>query len=397
MSGSEYEPSQEISSDSIPEYIPDWLGRHRLRDTPPPSPTSQTSTNVSSGSSEGSTAGSVEYFTSPTTLLSGEGAEGGEEEVQGNEEVAEEGEPQLGGFARTRKPKLGRIDANEHLVKEFYCDVSHIKKGSKVTKVQNLKVLFDGKSINEYLGSNEEDKTLYMAMLEMGEERDDNPKSKNYKAPASAPTGQFEESAVVEVPDEPTSTLDDIPPGPSTSIAILAGPSTSAGLETASSKLSILTTIVEAQSVPPAPQIPQSIDKALKELAREHKKPRKTRASKESVKELRADVDRLKAYQLPLDLLLEDPVPVAQPQQEQTQRPPNRRRMIPRADDAIIQLADPPETSSSQPEDVLVPEPVEFQAQVLVAEEQTTGNQFEVPKHTEDPGTTHDPMQTDKA
>jgi len=112
---------------------------------------------------------------------------------------------------------------------------------------------------------------------------------------------------------------------------------------------------------------------------------------------LGADVDRLKADQLPLDLLLDDPVPAAHPQPEQTQRPPKRRRRIPRADDAIIQLADPPETSSSQPQDVPVPEPVEVQAQVPVAEEQTTGNQSEVPEHTEDPGTTHDPMQTDRA
>lgn len=62
------------------------------------------------------------------------------------------------------------VDANEHLVKEFYCNVAHIKKGSKVTKVRNLKVLFDGKSINEYLSFNEEDEILYMAKLEIGKE-----------------------------------------------------------------------------------------------------------------------------------------------------------------------------------------------------------------------------------
>nr|XP_016515770.1 PREDICTED: uncharacterized protein LOC107832437 [Nicotiana tabacum]XP_016515777.1 PREDICTED: uncharacterized protein LOC107832437 [Nicotiana tabacum] len=181
-------------------------------------------------------------------------------------------------------------------------------------------------------------------------------------------------------------------------------------MQTASSKLSILTTTVEAQSVPPAPRMPQSIKDALKEildnqkkildtqvalskavdshsktlkdLAQEHKKLRKTRASKEFVKELRADVDRLKADQMPLDLLLEDLVPATQPQQEQIQRPPKRRRMIPKADDAIIQLADPLETSSNQPQDVPVPEPVKVQAQVPVAEEQTTRNQSEVPEHT---------------
>ena len=66
--------------------------------------------------------------------------------------------------------------------------------------------------------------------------------------------------------------------------------------------------------------------------------------------------------------------------------------MIPRADDAVIQLADPPETSYSQPQDA----PHELvQAQVPVAEQQTIGNQSEVPEHNEDPGTTQEPMQAD--
>lgn len=62
------------------------------------------------------------------------------------------------------------VDANEHLVKEFYTNVAHIKKGTKVTKVRNLKVLFDGKTINDYLGFDEEDEALFMAKMEMGEE-----------------------------------------------------------------------------------------------------------------------------------------------------------------------------------------------------------------------------------
>lgn len=152
-------------------------------------------------------------------------------------------------------------------------------------------------------------------------------------------------------------------------------------MQTTSSKLSILTTTVEAQSTPPPPppQVSQSIEdalkeilanqkkildtqkvltdvvnshnKALKELVKEHKKLRKTQASKESVKELMDEVDRMKADHLPLDLLLQDLVPAAHPQPEQSQRPPKRKRMIPQADDAVIQLADPPETSSSQPQD----------------------------------------------
>lgn len=35
------------------------------------------------------------------------------------------------------------MDAKEHLVREFYANVAHIKKGTKVTKVRNLKVRFD--------------------------------------------------------------------------------------------------------------------------------------------------------------------------------------------------------------------------------------------------------------
>lgn len=187
QSGSEYEPSQEISSDSIPIHVPNWPGRFRLTNTPPPSPTAQTSVQVSSGSSEGSAAGRREYSTSPTASVSGEGAIGGEEEVRDNEEVAEGGEPQVGVIVRTRKPKVWQdrfvsevvyhkfrewwpvkklilersfidrdllphnpnvrrkfrtrvgwehfldecVDANEHLVKEFYTNAAHIKRAPR--------------------------------------------------------------------------------------------------------------------------------------------------------------------------------------------------------------------------------------------------------------------------
>lgn len=66
---------------------------------------------------------------------------------------------------------IGNVeDENEHLVKEFYTNVSHIKKGTTVTKVQNLKVKFDGKTINEYLGFLEEDETLYLEKVALGED-----------------------------------------------------------------------------------------------------------------------------------------------------------------------------------------------------------------------------------
>ncbi|XP_070025105.1 uncharacterized protein [Nicotiana sylvestris] len=133
---------------------------------------------------------------------------------------------------------IGHVeDAYEHLVKEFYTNVTHIKKGTTVIKVWNLKEKFDGKTINDYLGFPEEDQSLYLEKVALGE-------------------------------------------------AVLA------------------------QSAPPPPQVPQLVEdtlqeildnqkkfidvvdyhgKALKELAREPKKLRKTRASKESVKELRVE------------------------------------------------------------------------------------------------------------
>ncbi|XP_070035226.1 uncharacterized protein [Nicotiana tomentosiformis] len=44
------------------------------------------------------------------------------------------------------------MDANEDLVREFYANVAHIKKGTKVTKVRNLKVRFDQNTLNNLLG-----------------------------------------------------------------------------------------------------------------------------------------------------------------------------------------------------------------------------------------------------
>ncbi|XP_075097205.1 uncharacterized protein LOC107818894 [Nicotiana tabacum] len=101
QSGSEYEPSWEASdSDSVPEYVPDWLERNKLRDTPPGSPTAQTSVHISSKWFEGLAAGSGnEYSTSLTTSLSWEGPVEGEGEKLGG------GETQVGGVERTRNPE----------------------------------------------------------------------------------------------------------------------------------------------------------------------------------------------------------------------------------------------------------------------------------------------------
>lgn len=149
-------------------------------------------------------------------------------------------------------------------------------------------------------------------------------------------------------------------------------------MQTITFKLSVLSTLVAAQSVPLQPQVPQLVEdtfkelldnqkkllenqqlileaigshgQALKELTKETKKLRKTRASKESVKELRVEVEKMKADQLPLELLLHDPILAAHPELEQElERAPKRRRMIPRTDDAVIELANPQDGSSIQP------------------------------------------------
>ena len=140
--------------------------------------------------------------------------------------------------------------------------------------------------------------------------------------------------------------------------------------------------------------------KALRELAKEHKKMRKSRASKESVRVLRTDVDRLLADQMPLDLLFGDlalaatPVPQPRQEQEQAPRPPRKKRKLPSSVGAVIELPDPQETPSS---DAPISQPVQEQAPVPAAEQSEIGNQFEVRIHTEDLGTTDDPMQTDQA
>ncbi|XP_019263256.1 PREDICTED: glycine, alanine and asparagine-rich protein-like [Nicotiana attenuata] len=91
-SGSEYVPSKDISSDSVPTHITDPL---HLADTPSPSPTSKRPVTVVSNSSDEPAAGSEQYSTSPTASLSGEST--GQDEG---------GEPQVGGIERTRKPEV---------------------------------------------------------------------------------------------------------------------------------------------------------------------------------------------------------------------------------------------------------------------------------------------------
>ncbi|XP_075074633.1 uncharacterized protein LOC142162210 [Nicotiana tabacum] len=57
-------------------------------------------------------------------------------------------------------------DAKEYLVREFYANVVHIKKG---TKVRNLKVRFDQHTLNTYLGFEDVEPTQYLEKLAMGD------------------------------------------------------------------------------------------------------------------------------------------------------------------------------------------------------------------------------------
>ncbi|XP_070025777.1 uncharacterized protein [Nicotiana sylvestris] len=113
---SEYLPSREVSkSDSVPKYVPNFPERHRLRDepTPPTSPTACASIHVSSKSFEDSAKSSD---SSASTLPT---------------------------------PSSPRQDV--------------------AAGVPDKEGGFDGKTINEYLGFNEQDETLYFEKVVMDE------------------------------------------------------------------------------------------------------------------------------------------------------------------------------------------------------------------------------------
>lgn len=61
------------------------------------------------------------------------------------------------------------VDAKEYLVRELYANVAHIKKGTKVTKVRNLKVRFDKATLNTYLGFEDVKPKEYLEKYAMGD------------------------------------------------------------------------------------------------------------------------------------------------------------------------------------------------------------------------------------
>ncbi|XP_070015326.1 RNA polymerase II degradation factor 1-like [Nicotiana sylvestris] len=204
---------------------------------------------------------------------------------------------------------------------------------------------------------------------------DDNPKDPKGKATAS--TGQSEEPVVV-ASSQPPSATPDIALEPSTSTIGGNPVRTSTAINSSLSGGDSQGASGQPEEAPGEPELPKKT-----------KKLRKTRASKESVKELRGEVEKIKADHLPLELLLHNPVPAAKPEPEQEiERPAKRKRVIPQADDAVIELEDSQRASSSQPQ---APE----QPQVPV-QTHDTEIPSQVPEQSQDPGTqAHDPMQTE--
>ncbi|XP_070017978.1 uncharacterized protein [Nicotiana sylvestris] len=400
----------------------------------PASHTAQALQCVPSESSDGSAAGSGEYFTSPTASVSG---------TNSDNEVPDSGVPQVGGVERTRKPEVWEdrfvSQVAFHKFREWWLSWKLILERSFIDKDllpihPNVHRQFQARVGWEFFKGN----CLKANEHGQGILQQCDPYFEGHYGDQA---GQSEEPVAVESSVEPSTepstmlaatTIDDLPPGPSSS----TGPSTSAGpgvpssrthpftahqvsrtlaslnnwMSAATSKLSTLSAIVEAHSAPYTAQIPQSIEdtlkklldnqekimrtqdaltkavdshgKALTELAKEHKKMRKSKASKESVKVLRTDVDKLLADQMPLDLLFGDPAPVAAPvpqtqhEQEQAPKPPRKKRKLPSSVGAVIELAEPQETPSS---DAPIIQSVQEQAPVPAAEKQKIGNQSEVP------------------
>ncbi|XP_070041105.1 uncharacterized protein [Nicotiana tomentosiformis] len=61
------------------------------------------------------------------------------------------------------------VDAKEYLVREFYANVAHIKKGTKVIKVRNLKMRFDQSTLNTYLRFEDVESLQYLKKLALGD------------------------------------------------------------------------------------------------------------------------------------------------------------------------------------------------------------------------------------
>ncbi|XP_070040513.1 uncharacterized protein [Nicotiana tomentosiformis] len=195
----------------------------------------------------------------------------------------------------------------------------------------------------------------------------DNPKS---KGKSTTSTGQSEEPGIVatgSVPSTAEGSSASMPypsSGPSTSIPPLV-PSSSAypqtalrvnrtladinnWMQVATSKLSALSSAAASQAVPEQLQMPPSVEESLK-----------SEEKKKGQEELKKEVAKLtSASDIPLDLLMGETAhaaqtaqPVQVPEQE-ADREPVRRVVIPQTEDLEIELEDPEGgDESGQPQD----------------------------------------------
>nr|XP_016453907.1 PREDICTED: uncharacterized protein LOC107778209 [Nicotiana tabacum] len=97
------------------------------------------------------------------------------------------------------------LDIKEHLVRKFYTNTKHIVKGTKVTKVSNLKIKFDQHTLNTYLELEDVDPKEYLAKLAEKEESDE--PVVVAPGPSEIPSTSTEPStsAIVVVPKPPSS------------------------------------------------------------------------------------------------------------------------------------------------------------------------------------------------
>ncbi|XP_070022404.1 uncharacterized protein [Nicotiana sylvestris] len=167
---------------------------------------------------------------------------------------------------------------------------------------------------------------------------EDNPKAKESKVKATTSTGQSKEPVEVVTSSQPPTAI----PEPTSRPSISTPPN------------------IPASSAYPltAYRLNQTLSteqwKTLKELSKYTKKLNKTWASKESVKEFRGEVEKMKTTDhLHLEVLLHDQPPAAQIEQvpeNEIERAPKRRRMIPQVDDLEIELEETEGVASGQPQ-----------------------------------------------
>lgn len=60
-------------------------------------------------------------------------------------------------------------DDKKHLVRKFYANMTYVKKGTKVIKVQTLKVRFDQCTLNQYMEFEELEQVQYLEKISISD------------------------------------------------------------------------------------------------------------------------------------------------------------------------------------------------------------------------------------